>query len=122
GGRSAPPEPAGLHVEHVLEFAVLQVHIYRGAGGQFELLRAADVIDVGVRDYDGGDREAVPGQHFQDAADLVAGIDHHGPVRGFVAENGAVALQHADGKNLVDHRGAHKVPIRRVYSPIWVSF
>jgi len=42
----AHAEPAGLHVEHVLEFAVGEVHIDWCAGGQFELLRAADVIDV----------------------------------------------------------------------------
>src|ERR1019366_8082257 len=106
----------------VLEFAVLEVHIYRGSSGQLDLLGAADVIDVGVRDHDGGHGEVVPCQNFQDAVDLVAGIDHHGLVRGFVAENGAVALQHADRKDLVDHKGAHKVPLRRVYSPSMGEF
>ena len=83
-----------------------EVHVDRGAGGQLEFLRAADVIDVGVGDHDGGHGEAVPREDFQDAVDFVAGIDHHGLARGFVAEDGAIALQHADGKDLVDHKAS----------------
>ena len=45
-------------------------------------------------------------EDFQDAVDFVAGIDHHGLAGGFVAEDGAVALQHADGKDLVDHKAS----------------
>jgi uncharacterized membrane protein len=61
---------------------------------------------MGVRDDNGGHRETVPGKRLQDLVDFVAGVDHHGLVRSFVAQNGAVALQHADGKRLVDHKAS----------------
>jgi hypothetical protein len=38
-----------------------------------------------------------------DPRDIVAGIDHDGLARELVAEDGAVALQQADGKDLVNH-------------------
>ena len=100
------PTQVGLHVHHVLQFAVREVHVHRGAGCHLEFLGAADVIDVGVGDHDGGHGELVPGEDFQDAVDFVAGIDHHGLARGFVAEDGTVALQHAYGKDLVDHKAS----------------
>jgi uncharacterized membrane protein len=106
GFRSAHAEPCGLHVEHSLQFGVLEVHIYGGAGGELEFLGAADVIDVGVGDHDGGHGEAVPLEDFEDAVDFVAGIDDHGLAGGFVAEDRAVTLQHADGQDLVDHKAS----------------
>ena len=39
----------------------------------------------------------------QDSGDVVAGVDDDGFVGGFVSEDGAVALQRADGEDLVDH-------------------
>ncbi len=103
---SGHAEPRGLHVEHGLQFGVLEVHIYGGASGELEFLGAADVIDVGVGDHDGGHGEAVPVEDFLDAVDFVAGIDDHGLAGGFVAEDGAVALQDADGQDLVDHKAS----------------
>ena len=85
---------------------IRQVHVHRRSGCQLEFLRAADVIDVGVGDHDGGHGESVPRQDFQDAVNFVAGIHHHGLARGFVAENGAIALQHAYRKDLVDHKAS----------------
>lgn len=38
-----------------------------------------------------------------DAADLVAGVDNDGLARFFIGEDGAIALQGADGKGLKDH-------------------
>ena len=58
--------------------------------------------------------ESVAPHDLQNALDLVAGIDHHGFARRLVAENRAVALQHSDRKNLVDH-----MPI--VYSLLWAT-
>jgi uncharacterized membrane protein len=90
----------------VLQFAVREVHIDRCSGCHLKFSGAADVIDVGVGDHDGGYRELVPGKDFQDAISFVSGIHHHGLARGFVAENGTVALQHAYRKNLVDHKAS----------------
>ena len=106
GFGSAYADPGGLHVHHALQFAVRKIHIHRGSGCQLEFLGAADVIDVGVGDHNGGHGELVPGKDFQDAVNFVAGIDHHGLARGFVAENRTVALQHADRKDLVDHKAS----------------
>jgi hypothetical protein len=39
----------------------------------------------------------------EDLVDVVAGVDDHGFVGGFVADDGAVALQRADGEDFVDH-------------------
>ena len=43
------------------------------------------------------------GETAVDAADLVAGIDDDGFAGFLVAQDGAVALQRADGKGLEDH-------------------
>jgi uncharacterized membrane protein len=64
------------------------------------------MIDVGMGDHDGGHGELVSGKDFQDAVNFVAGVDHHRLARGFVAENGTVALQHAYRKDLVDHKAS----------------
>jgi hypothetical protein len=37
--------------------------------------------------------------------DFIAGIDDHGFARGLISDNGAVALQRANGKDFVDHDG-----------------
>jgi hypothetical protein len=39
----------------------------------------------------------------QHVFNLIAGIDDHGLMRGFVADNRAVALQRSYGKKFVDH-------------------
>ena len=104
--RSAYAEPGGLDVHHALQFAVREVHIDRGSGCRLEFRCTADVVDVGVGDHDRGNRELVQGEDFQDAVNFVARVDHHGLARSFVAKDGAVALQHADGKDLVDHKAS----------------
>jgi hypothetical protein len=40
----------------------------------------------------------------EDVLDVVAGVDDHSLASGFVADDGAIALQRADGKDFVDHR------------------
>ena len=61
------------------------------------------MVDVGVGDEDLLELEAKSGEAAVDAADLVAGIDDDGFACGFVAKEGAVALQRADGKGLENH-------------------
>src|SRR5205085_2348257 len=99
-------KPGGLHVHHTLKFAVREVHVDWRPGCRLEFLGAANMVDVGVSDHDGGHGELVVPEDLQNAVNLVAGIDHHGLPRGFVAKDGTVALQHADGKHLVDHKAS----------------
>ena len=106
GFGSAYADPRRLYFHHVLQCAVREVHIDRGAGCHLKFLGAADMIDVGMGDHDGGHGELVSGKDFQDAVNFVAGVDHHRLARGFVAENGTVALQHAYRKDLVDHNAS----------------
>ena len=47
--------------------------------------------------------KSVPVQHFGNVRDIIARIDDDGLAGLLVAENRAVALQHADRKNLVNH-------------------
>jgi hypothetical protein len=61
------------------------------------------VVDVGVGDDDLLDGEGVLGEEHEDAGNVVSGIDDNGFAGGFIAEDGAVALEGAYGENFVDH-------------------
>ncbi len=101
GGGNA--EPAGLEVHHADEREVELVVEDGRAGEGLEMFGAGDVIDVGVGDDDLFDGEGVLGEHGEDAAEVRAGVDDDGLLGGFVAEDGAVALERADGEDFVDH-------------------
>jgi hypothetical protein len=73
------------------------------SGELFEAVGSGDVVDVGVGDDDLLEGEVVLFKQGDDAGDLVAGIDDDGFVGGLVAEDGAVALEQADGEDFVDH-------------------
>lgn len=101
--RGLNAQPRGLRAHHLEERQVILVQQDRGTGEAFELDRAAHVVNVGVGDEDLLELEAQLGEAAVDAADFVAGVDDDGLARSFVAQNGAVALQRADGKGLKDH-------------------
>ena len=61
------------------------------------------MVDVGVGDDDLFDGEVVAVEDGLDAGDVVAGVDDDGFAGGLVAEDGAVALEEADGEDFVDH-------------------
>ena len=96
-------EPAGLDVHHFDQRQVVLVVEDGCAGELLEAMGAGDVVDVGVGDDDLLDGEIVLGEEGHDAGDVVAGIDDDGFVGGFVTEDGAVALEGADGDDFVDH-------------------
>jgi hypothetical protein len=73
------------------------------AGEGFKFERSADVIDVGVGDEDLLESEAEGGEAAMDAGDLIAGVDDDGFAGFLVGEDGAVALQRADGKGFENH-------------------
>ena len=61
------------------------------------------MVDVGVGDENLLELEAELGEAALDAGDLVAGIDDDGLAGLFVAEDGAVAGERADGEGFEDH-------------------
>lgn len=63
------------------------------------------MVDVRVRDDDMLHLQVVFADDGEYVVDVVAGVDDHRFTRSLVANNRAVALQRADGKNLVDHIG-----------------
>ena len=102
-------EPAGLDVDHLNQGEIVLVVKHGGAGDLLEALSAGDVVDVGVGDEDLLDGELVLLQQGQDAADVIAGIDHDGLAGGLVAEDGAVALERTDSEDFMDHRDHSRV-------------
>jgi hypothetical protein len=58
---------------------------------------------VGMSDHDLLDLEIMLTDDAEDVFNLVAGVDDHGFVRGFVSDDGAVALQRPDRDDFVDH-------------------
>ncbi len=70
----------------------LLVQQNRGAGGGAQLHRSPHVINVSVSDDDLLDFEIMLAEDSENVVDVVAGIDHHGLARGFISDNGAVAL------------------------------
>jgi hypothetical protein len=61
------------------------------------------MVDVSVRDDNLLERKLMPAQHGENVFDLVARIDHQRFVRRFVANDGAIASEHSDRKDLVNH-------------------
>ena len=61
------------------------------------------MVDVGVGDEDLRDAEIVALKDGEDTGDVVAGVNDDGLAGALVTEDGAVALQQADGKDLMDH-------------------
>ena len=47
---SCHSKPGSLHIEHVIKWRVVLIHVNGSAGGLFEPLGAADMIDVRMRD------------------------------------------------------------------------
>jgi len=96
-------DPCGLDIEHLEQTVIVLIeqNWRAGCGPQFH--GAAHVVDVRVGDYDLLYLQVVLSNQRENALDFIAGIDDHGFARGLVPNNGAVALQRADGKDFVDH-------------------
>ena len=99
-------EPTGLHVHHLDQGKIAGIVEDGRAGQLFQAGGAGDVVDVGVGNEDLLDGEAVLLEEGDNAGDVVAGINDDGFAGVFIAQDRAVALQHADGEDLVDHKGA----------------
>jgi hypothetical protein len=101
GGGDA--EPTGLDVHHFDQGKIVLVVQDGGSGKALEALGSGDVVDVGVGDDDLLDGEVVFVEDGDDARDLVAGVDDDGFEGDLVAQDGAVALQGADGEDFMNH-------------------
>jgi hypothetical protein len=95
----ATAQPRGLLLHHLQQRQVVLVEEDRRAGEAFELERAADVVDVRVRQQDLLELETQLGQALVNAANLVSGIDDDGFMGVFIAQNRAIAGNGPTGKD-----------------------
>ncbi len=95
--------PGSLRVQHFEQGIIVLVEQNGRSGGSAQLHGSAHVIDVGMRDHDLLDLQVMLADDRQQAFDIVTGVDDHGFARGFVADDGAVALERPDGEDFVDH-------------------
>jgi hypothetical protein len=87
------------------------VHQHGRTGILVELAQAADMIDVRVSTDNGFDGKLVAAKEVEDAMDFVAGIHYERFTRDGVADDRAIALQHAHRNRDVDQsilRGAER--------------
>ena len=101
--RRSHAQPRSLHVEHLQQRIVILIEQDRRAGQRPQLHRSAHVIDVGVSNYDLLHLQFVLANDGKNVFNVVARIDDHGFMRGLIANDRAIALQWADGKDLVNH-------------------
>jgi hypothetical protein len=97
------PQPSCLRVQVIVKLLIVGVHVDRRAGGRFQLLGAADMVDVGMSNDDSLYAQVVLGQSGQNDVDFIAWVDHHCFAALLVAEDGAIALQDADRQDFVNH-------------------
>jgi hypothetical protein len=96
-------QPARLHIQLIVKRLIIRVHVNRSSGRRLELLSAAYMIDVGVRNNDRVHPQLMFRQDCQDTVDLVSRIDYDRLPAHFVSKYRAVALQQSHRKDLVDH-------------------
>jgi hypothetical protein len=103
--RGGKAKISSLRFHAAVERQIITVHHDRGAGVLIQLRKATDVVDVRVCADNGFDGQFVPAQKTENAFDFVPRIDHDAFQRAWVADDGAIALQHADGDLEIDHLG-----------------
>ena len=100
--RRFPAEPQGLLTQYLVQPEIVGMHVDGSVSRVVHAAQSDDVIDVRMREDDGRDLQMVPLDYVQNFAGIVSGIDHDGFAGLRIADNVAVALQHADRKNFVD--------------------
>ena len=96
-------DPLRLHIQLFKEQEIGLVNGRRRAGAFLQLENCADMINMRVGADDLLQRQAVLVQSSKNFLGVVSRIDDDRFTRGFVAENRAVALKHADGKCFDNH-------------------
>jgi hypothetical protein len=64
--------------------------------------KSADMINVSVRANDAANLQAVASNDLEDEFDFIAGVHDDTFARRGIAQNRAIALQHAHGNHFVD--------------------
>jgi hypothetical protein len=96
-------EPARLHIQLIVKTLIVGVHIDWSSGRSLELLSAADMVDVRVRNDDRLHAQTMFRQDCEDTVDLVSRIDYYRLMALFIAKYRTVALQQSHREDLVDH-------------------
>jgi len=96
-------EECSLDFHATVEREIVAVHHDGSASVLVKFGEAADVVDVRVGADDGFDFETVAANEAKNAFDFVAGIDDDALLGAGIADDGTVALQHADGNLEVNH-------------------
>ena len=100
--RHLPAQPGGLHIEHAVEPQIIRMHVNRRVRGLLDAVQANDVIDMRVGDHDRADFQVMAVEDFEYSFRVIARIDHDSVARVRVADDVAIALQHAHGQNFVN--------------------
>jgi hypothetical protein len=100
--RSLPSEPNRLLFQHAVQIQVIGVNEDGRAGGVMHTAQSDDVIDVRVRNHDGLHFQTMPLDDLQNSFSIVARIDDDCFARARIAQDVAIALQHADGQDFMD--------------------
>jgi hypothetical protein len=108
--RRGNADPRGLLLHHLEKREIVFVEKDGSSGEVLQLERAADVVDVAVRDQDLLELEAKVSEAAVNSADFIAGIDDDGFGGILVAKQGAVALQGADDERLENHEDILAIP------------
>src|ERR1700674_1370771 len=98
--RGGSANPSRLLIHHLEERQVILIQQDRRTGEAFEADCAANVIDMSMGNEDLLQFEAKCSETPMDANDVIAGVDNDRFTGFFVTEQGAVALQGADGEGL----------------------
>ncbi len=120
GFRGFNSEPGSLGRHHLEEWQVVFIEEDGGASEAFEGQSATDVVDVRVGHDDLLEFEMVLGKPAVDSRNFVAGVDDDGFPCGFVTEQGAVALERADGKGFENHE-LIVGPVDRLSCALWAG-
>ena len=99
----AKPEHLALLDHLLVEEVVVRVQPDGHAERGLRTPHARDVVQVGVCQQNGGNRELEPGHDFEKLIDLVAGIDHNSDARLLAADDEAILEERGGGSVLQDH-------------------
>ena len=99
---SRNPQPGRLHIERTVKFEIVWMDAHRRAGRFTQPAQSPDMIDVRMCDENCGHPQLVAMDDAQNLLGVGTRIDDYGFERFRIANDVAIALQHSDGKNLVD--------------------
>jgi hypothetical protein len=103
--RRLPADPCGLGVQHAIQLQIVGVDSHGRSGRLLDAPQSSDVIDVRVRDDDGGNTQFVTMDDLDDPLGVIARINYQSVASFWIADNMAIALQHSNRKYFVNEFG-----------------